>query len=88
MAHSPEAQTAVDAVLRDAATRLGAPAAQLRIERAEARDWNDSSLGCPQPGFMYAQVITPGYFVVVSGGGKRLEYHTDSRGRAVFCRER
>ena len=30
---------------------------------------------------LYAQVITPGYLVVISGAGKTLEYHTDERGR-------
>ena len=87
VAHNPEAQGAVDASLRAAATRLGVAAGQLSVERVEAREWGDSSLGCPQPGMMYAQVITPGYLIVVAGGGKRLEFHTDARGRAVMCRE-
>ena len=87
VAHNPEAQGAVDASVRDATPRLGVAANQLIVERVEAREWGDSSLGCPQPGMMYAQVITPGYLIVVAGGGKRLEYHTDMRGRAVMCRE-
>ena len=87
VAHNPEAQTAVDAAVRDGAARLGSAAGQLSVERVERREWPNSGLGCPQPGMMYAQVITPGYLIVVSGGGKRLEYHTDLRGRAVMCRE-
>ena len=87
MAHNPEAQGAIDGSVRDASSRLGLTAGQLAIERVEPREWSDSSLGCPQPDMMYAQVITPGYLVVVAGGGKRLEYHTDLRGRAVMCRE-
>ena len=84
---SPETQLAIDAARPAASARLGVPVEQVSVERAEAREWSDSSLGCPQPGRMYAQVITPGYLVVVAGGGKRLEYHTDMRGLAVFCRE-
>lgn len=87
VAHSPEAQTAIDAALREAASRLGVALTQLQVETVEQREWGDSSLGCPQPGFFYAQVITPGYLIVVAGGGKRLEYHTDTRGRSVMCRE-
>jgi hypothetical protein len=87
VAHSPEAQRVIDVAVADAAARLGAPATQLRVETVQQREWGDSSLGCPQPGSFYAQVITPGYLVVISGGGKRLEYHTDTRGRAVMCRE-
>ena len=77
----------IDVAVADAATWLGTIASQLRVESVEQREWRDSSLGCPQPGMLYAQVITPGYLVVVSGAGKRLEYHTDTRGRAVMCRE-
>ena len=87
VAHNAEAQTAVDASLRDAVSRLGVGPPQLQVESVEPREWRDSSLGCPQPGFFYAQVITPGYLVVVAGAGKRLEYHTDTRGRSVMCRE-
>lgn len=77
----------MDAVLRDAASRLGVPASQLSVVRVEARQWSDSSLGCPQPGLLYAQVITPGYLVLVGGGGRQpLEFHTDARGtRVVEC---
>jgi hypothetical protein len=86
-APDPQAQAAVDAALRDAAARVGVPPNQLRLEHLERREWPDSSLGCPQPGFFYLQVITPGYLVMIAGAGQRLEYHTDTRGRAVFCRE-
>ncbi len=78
----------VQAALSDAAGRLGLSADQLRIERLEQRQWPDTSLGCPRPEVLYAQVLTPGYLVVLSGGGKQLEYHTDERGRAVLCQER
>ena len=87
MAHNAEAQGAIDVAVGDAAARLGVPVEQLSVERVEAHEWSSSALGCPQPGFFYAQVITPGYLVVVAGGGRRLEYHTDTRGRAVMCRE-
>jgi hypothetical protein len=85
---NPEARPAVDAALGDAAGRLGVGRDQLRLERLEQREWPDGSLGCPQPGMMYAQVITPGYLIVVAGAARQLEYHADAGGRAVFCRER
>jgi hypothetical protein len=85
---NPAAQPAVDAALRDAAARVGVPVSSLRIERVEAREWGDSSLGCPKPDQMYSQVLTPGYLVVISGGGKTLEYHTNSRDLVVLCQER
>jgi hypothetical protein len=85
---SSQGQPAVDAALRDAAAHLGASATALRVEQVEAREWPDAALGCPRPGVMYAQVLTSGYLVVISGAGKTLEYHTDARGRVVLCQER
>ncbi len=35
----------------------------LNLLTSEGVQWNDSSLGCPQPGGMYSQVITSGYVV-------------------------
>jgi hypothetical protein len=83
-----QGQPAVDAALRDAAAHLGVSLTDLKVQQVDAREWSDAALGCPRPGLMYAQVLTPGYFVVISGGGKTLEYHTDERGRVVLCQER
>ena len=74
-------QQAVEA----AARVLGVAPDALRVVRVEAVEWSDASLGCPQPGMMYAQVITPGYRVLVELGGRQRELHTDTRGRAVVC---
>jgi hypothetical protein len=83
-----DSQASVDAALADAAAHLGVSRADLQVEQVEAREWGDSSLGCPRPGLMYSQVVTPGYLIVISGAGKQLEYHSDARGRVVLCQER
>ncbi len=85
---SPQTNPSIDAAAAAAATRLGVARADLRVERVEAREWPDASLGCPQQGVLYAQVLTPGYLVVIAGAGKQLEYHTDERGKVVLCQER
>lgn len=41
---------------------------------AESITWSDSSLGCPKPGMMYSQVITPGAKVVVTADGRTWDY--------------
>jgi hypothetical protein len=51
----------------------------------EAKQWRDSSLGCPREGMMYAQVITPGYMIVLQAGDRLYEFHTDRRETAVLC---
>jgi hypothetical protein len=81
------AQPAIDAALSAAAGHLSLPQTDVRLEQVEPREWPDASLGCPGQGAMYAQVVTPGYLIMISGGGKRLEYHSDQRGRVVLCRE-
>jgi len=84
---SPEEQQAVAAALQDAATQLGVAASELSLQQIEAREWGDSSLGCPQPGNLYSQIVTPGFLIVINSRGKQLEYHSDTRGRVVLCRE-
>ncbi|GEM_PF-586213 len=55
----------------------------------ESVTWSDSSLGCPEPGKVYLQVITPGYRFVFQAGDAQYEVHTDERGRAaVICAPR
>jgi hypothetical protein len=46
--------------------------------------WPDASLGCPQPGMMYAQVISPGYRIVLEAGGERYDLHTDQTGQQII----
>ena len=53
----------------------------------EAVEWSDASLGCPQEGFMYAQVITPGYLIILEAQGEQYEYHTDQTTNVVLCQE-
>jgi hypothetical protein len=68
----------------DAAQRVGAPISEVTVVSVIPREWPDRALGCPKPGMGYAQVITPGYVIVVQVRGQQLEYHTD-QGQAVLC---
>lgn len=85
---TPDSQAVVAAVQQAAAVQVGASPADVHVEQVEAHQWGDSSLGCPRPGLQYSQVVTDGYLIVVSAGGKTLEYHSDARGRVVLCQER
>jgi hypothetical protein len=69
----------------DLAQRLSLASDDIRLVSVEAVEWSDTSLGCPQPGMMYAQVITPGYRVVLEAGGQKYEYHTDTGRFVVLC---
>ena len=74
----------VELAKADFAKRRGIPAGKIFVKLAETVDWPDASLGCPQKGRSYAQIITSGYRLVLSDGTIDLEYHTDSRAR-VTC---
>ena len=48
--------------------------------------WPDASLGCPQTGFVYDQVLTPGFQILFEAGGQSYSYHTDDTSRVIVCR--
>jgi len=66
----------------DLAGRLGVSAEAVREAAVEAVNWPDACLGVAAPGAYCAQVVTPGYRVILEAGGVAYEYHTDQRGAA------
>ena len=80
-----DADASVRAAINDLATRLKITPENVQVVSVQAMDWPDTSLGCPQPGMFYAQVITLGYRIVLSAGRDRVEYHADKKGRVVTC---
>jgi hypothetical protein len=50
---------------------------EIAVVRSEAVDWSDSSLGCARSGESYAQVITPGYRIILALDEDWYEFHTD-----------
>jgi hypothetical protein len=77
------AERVIQLARQDLAQKLSVPIDEIREVSVEAVEWPDTSLGCPQPGMMYAQVITPGFKVVLAAKGQTVEYHTDASGRRV-----
>jgi hypothetical protein len=70
----------IAAAVADAAGRAGVDPGTVTVLSAESRLWPSGALGCPQPGFLYTDVITPGYRVVVEAGGRRFDYRAAARG--------
>jgi hypothetical protein len=79
----PAAQGAVDASTSALASRLGVDPGTIALVSVEPTDWPDASLGCPAPDTMYAQVVTPGFLVVLDAQGTTYQYHTDATGQQV-----
>ena len=80
---TPPANPAVAAAIAHLVAELGLSAADVSILSVEEMQWSDSSLGCPQPGMMYAQVITPGYRVLLEADGETHAVHTNQNGSTV-----
>ena len=68
---------------RDDLERFGISPVSVKILDMEKVDWGDASLGNPEPGMMYAQVITPGFKMSLAADGSTYMYHT-SMDRVVF----
>ena len=81
-----EAEPLVDKAVEDLADRVGEDPDAIVVEGVAETEFRDTSLGVPEPGKSYAQVITPGYIVVLRVGGKKYEYHAADN-RVVFAPE-
>jgi hypothetical protein len=81
----PGSDALVQQAITDAAGRTGVDPSTVTLVAIEAREWSDASLGCPKPGQFYAQVITPGFLILVEAAGQRFEYHTDLGRRVELC---
>ncbi len=69
----------LDAIVADAAERTGVDPTQVEVVSVTEETFNDSSLGCPEPGQVYTQVITPGHIVIVEAGGAELVYRVGTQ---------
>lgn len=83
----PGSEAALAAALANLAQQTGIPADQITVQSIEATEWPDASLGCPQEGMMYAQVVTPGFLMVLTAQGQTYEYHTDQQATVVLCKK-
>ena len=68
---------------REHLERFGIRWESVKILDVEKVDWGDASLGNPEPGMMYAQVITPGFKMSLAADGGTYIFHT-SMDRVVF----
>ncbi len=78
-------QRLLDLIGQDLSQQLQVKEPAVTIGAIERVTWPDTSLGCPQPGYMYAQVLTPGYRATVEVEGKTYVYHASDAGQLVLC---
>lgn len=93
---SPPAQSNADPVLAayiavataDLAARLAIPLSAITVVEAAFFTWNDSSMGCPKPGMVYAQSLQAGALVRLEAGGRTYPYHVGPDGLPFLCESR
>ncbi|MFZ3078769.1 MAG: hypothetical protein WA109_03710 [Bellilinea sp.] len=78
-----ESPAAVAAAQQALADLLSIDLASITIVSVTAVDWPDACLGVPIPGAC-AQVITPGYRIILSVSGQSYEFHTNQDGSQVI----
>ncbi len=70
-----EAQPLVELAKADLAEQLDINPDEIEVQSVEATEFPDTSLGVPELGKMYAQVITPGYIIKLAVDDAVYEYH-------------
>ena len=73
----------IDAVRAELGTLTGTDPSTATVVKAESVEWPDGSLGCPQRGVMYVQVVTPGYQVVLEQTGRDYDYRVAGEGAVI-----
>lgn len=78
---------AVERAKKRLSEKLDILAAEIELVSVRAVTWSDSSLGCPEPDRMYAQVLVEGHEVVLEAHGKTHELHVSPKS-IVVCHRR
>lgn len=82
---NPVHRELVEKAKADLAEHLNIGTDQIRLVETQTVNWPDASLGCPQPEIAYAQVATPGYWIVLEAKEKLYPYHTDLGEQVMLC---
>jgi hypothetical protein len=87
MAPQPANNEVAALAAEDLAARLSVPVEQIQVREVRAVTWPDASLGCPQPGMMYAQVTQDGLLIRLSVGEEMYFYHSGSNQKPFLCEQ-
>lgn len=79
----PTSNDAVQAATLDLANALGVSQDQVSLVSAAIIEWPDSCLGIQQTNIACAEIVTPGYLILLEADGRQYEYHTDAAGDQV-----
>lgn len=81
---SAEEEVDIQAVVtQHLAEQLQVDPSTIEVVSVEEVEWPDACLGVQSPDIMCAQVITPGYLIILEADGEQYEYHTNLNGSSI-----
>ena len=80
---SVDRSRAVMAAVRKLSESTGAKVGEIKVLSSEAVDWPDACLGLAEQGEMCAQMVTPGWRIVLETGGQQYEVHSNQTGEQL-----
>lgn len=81
----PSLEQIVTQARNDLAQRLAMDPKQIELVEAASVTWPDGSLGCPQPGMAYTQVLVDGLLIRLRAGERIYEYHSGGARAPFLC---
>lgn len=79
--NTPQVRSAIE----DLAGRETISPADVEVVSVEEVVWPDSSLGCPQPGMRYRQVLQDGMRIILRANGREYDYHSGGNRAPFLC---
>jgi len=66
--------------MAELSNEMNVPPQDIQIDSYREYTFSDSSLECPKPGELYAQVVTTGWIIIFNIDNKKYEIHSNSDG--------
>ncbi|MCP4420801.1 MAG: hypothetical protein GY805_29680 [Chloroflexi bacterium] len=82
---NPGVNNPVLLAVADLSGRLSVSADEIELVSLQEVTWRDGSLGCPQAGMNYFQVLSPGQQMILRANGQDYHYHSGKGGIFNFC---
>ncbi len=83
--YPPELTSIVELAITELAEHLGIDPGAISVVQVDEVTWSDASLGCPQPGRAYAQVVTDGLRILLEADGTFHDYRSGGFADPVRC---
>lgn len=81
----PASMALIEKAKADLAQRLSLDSSSIALIEFRSVVWPDGSLGCPEPGMAYIQVLIEGYFIQLGVGERVFHYHGAQNGEPFLC---